>query len=380
MLKPCQDSYHIQFSEFPAMLDYHQQLRKNSAWERTEVKNLRVAPLEKESPLADDPSRFDSVVSQEAIEDTTENLKLAIKVGNRYFPLRDTAYRSLLNRARINGTALPKLSRAKLADVLNSCLALHKDHALLLVRDEKISATHSGDERDYSILEIDQLLEGLQTEIDVRFPGNIFSAGYADHTISSATWILPGQKEDLLATYQRMLMANGKRQLADKLTPGIRFTTSDTGDASAKVSALLMGLQTPIHIGGMVAVEHRRQSKVMDFIDGLDMLFAQFGDSIDRLSKLLSVYLDHPVNTMIGVCKHLRLPKKASLDAIAMYEATIGNGAETAHDVFMAMQEIPYTMKVEGASESRLLDLQESMARALTLRWSDYDTAKAVSF
>ena len=52
--------------------------------------------------------------------------------------------------------------------------------------------------------------------------------------------------------------------------PGIRFSTSDTGVASAKVSALLMGLQYPIHIGGMVAVEHRRQSKVPDFVDVLD--------------------------------------------------------------------------------------------------------------
>ena len=144
MLKQCQDSYSTQFTQFPAMLAYHEETRKASLWERTEVNRLRVAALDKASPLYEDPSSFDSAVSQEAIADTAENLGLAIQVGERYFPLRDTAYKSLLDRAKINGTALPKLARAKLAEVLNSCLELHKDSALLLIRDEKVSAAHSG--------------------------------------------------------------------------------------------------------------------------------------------------------------------------------------------------------------------------------------------
>ena len=55
--------------------------------------------------------------------------------------------------------------------MINACLALHKDSALLLIRDEKVSAAHSGDSRDYSVLEIDQLLDGLQSKMDERFPG-----------------------------------------------------------------------------------------------------------------------------------------------------------------------------------------------------------------
>ena len=301
-------------------------------------------------------------------------------MGERYFPLRDTAYKSLLDRAKINGTALPKLARAKLAEVLNSCLELHKDSALLLIRDEKVSAAHSGDGRDYSILEIDQLLDGLQKKMDERFPGNSFESGYSDHSITSASWILPGQKEDLLSTYEKLLEAEGKKTLAAKLMPGIRFSTSDTGVASAKVSALLMGLQYPIHIGGMVAIEHRRQSKVPDFVDALDMLFAQFGDSVARLSGLLTIHLDNPVNAMTAVCKKLAMPKKAAIEAIAMFETANGNASASAHDVFMAMQEILFNLKVSGAPESKLLSLQENMARALTLRWSDYDLAKQVNW
>ena len=380
MVKSCCDSYHTQFSAFPDMLSYHEKIRTDSRWERTEVKNLEVAALDKASPLFSDTASFDASVSREAIEDTAENLKLAIKVKDRFFPLRDTAYKSLLDRARVGGSALPKLPREKLAEVINSCLALHRDSALLLVRDEKVSAAHSGDTRDYSVLEIDQLLDGLQSKMDERFPGNQFSGGYVDHSITSASWTLPDQKTQLLDTYTKLLAAEGKTAMAAKLTPGIRFSTSDTGVASAKVSALLVGLQYPIHIGGMISVEHRRQSKVPDFVESLDMLFAQFGDSVSRLSALLSIHLDHPVNAMTAICKRLALPKKAAMEAIDMFEMAIGKESATAHDGFRAMQEIPFILKIQGTSENKLLALQENMARALTLKWRDYDYAREVKW
>ena len=380
MVKSCCDSYHTQFSAFPDMLSYHEKIRTDSRWERTEVKNLEVAALDKASPLFNDTTSFDSSVSRDAIEDTAENLKLAIKVKDKFFPLRDTAYKSLLDRAKVGGSALPKLPREKLAELINSCLALHKDSALLLVRDEKVSAAHSGDTRDYSVLEIDQLLDGLQSKMDERFPGNQFSGGYVDHSITSASWTLPDQKTELLDTYTKLLAAEGKTAMAAKLMPGIRFSTSDTGVASAKVSALLVGLQYPIHIGGMISVEHRRQSKVPDFVESLDMLFAQFGDSVARLSGLLSIHLDHPVNAMTAICKRLALPKKAAMEAIDMFEMAIGEDSATANDVFVAMQEIPFILKTQGTPESKLLALQENMARALTLKWRDYDYAREVKW
>lgn len=381
MPKQCQDAYFVQFNLFPEMLSYHEDLRRRSRWVHTSVKSLEVAPLDKTAPLFSDHTGFDAEVTEDAIADTADHLGLAVKVDGRWFPLRDTSYPSLLDRAKINGTALPKLSREKLSGVLNTCLPLHKSEALMLIRDEKVSAAHSGDTKDYSVLEIDQLLDSLQAKMDERFPGNVFTSGYSDHAISSASWSLPGQKRELLDTYSKLLAAQGHAKTADKLTPGIRFSTSDTGMASAKVAALLLGAQYPIHIGGMVAVDHRWQAKVEDFSDSLDMLFAQFGDSIARLSGLLKVHLDYPVNAMTAVCKRLALPKKAALDAIRMFEAAFGEDPATAHDVFMAMQEIPFNLKAGGKTpESKLLVLQESMARALTLRWTDYDYAKKVDW
>ena len=379
-MQKCQDDYYTTFSSYLMLLDYHEEQAENTQWIRSKVRDLQIESLGKTSPLIGNLSAFALGTTQEAVDDTADNLGLAIRVDGELYPVRMTAYKSLLDRAKIGGTALPKLSREVLAEVLNECLKLYSADALLLIRDEKVSAVHSGDEVDYSILPINELLTALQTKLDDRFGGNQFETGYCDHSIVSASWTMPDQKDDLLGTYAKVLISQGKTAMASKLTPGIRFMTSDTGVASAKVSALLMGGQHPIHIGGCVAVDHRHQSKISDFENALDQLFAQFGDSIAKLQGLLEVHLDFPVNAMTRVCKKLSLPKKAAVEAISMFEMAYGGGAATAHDVFLAMQEIPFILKTEKFPESKLLIVEENMARALTLKWSDYDLAKAVSY
>ena len=378
MLK-CLDNYYTSFTDFGTMFDYHKLQNENSRWERTEIKNLRVAPLDKTSSLYGDLSLFAPGISEDAVNDTADNLGLAIKLDH-YYPLRDTAFKSLADRAKISGSALPKLKKSDLANVLNSCLGLHNASALLLIRDEKVAATHSGDEKDYSVLEINKLLESISDKLNERFPEHVFNSGYTDHSLTSASWSLPKQRDELLDTYVKVLNSQGKSSMAAKIMPGIRFCTSDTGMASAKTAALLLGLTYPIHIGGILAVEHRGQSKPEDFAKNLDMMFTQFGNAIAMLEKLNTIYLSYPVNAMTAICKKLSMPKKAALEAIAMFEGSLGSTAVTAHDVFIAMQEIIFILRIEGTPEGKLLVTEENLARALTLNWNDYDYAKAVSY
>ena len=380
MLKTCEDNFSAAFSSYEMMQVYHEKLEKASRWQRCKVCDLHIEPLDISSPLFGNPAAFAVGISEEAITDTAHHLGLALCVNGERYPIRNTAYKSLLDRAKIGGTALPKLSRQQLSDVLNNCLSLHSCEALLLIRNEKVSAVHSGDPKDYSVLPIDQLLAVLKEKLDERFPDNQFESGYSDHSISSATWSFPNQKDDLLGLYAAALNAKGKTSIAANLMPGIRFTTSDTGVASAKVSALLTGMQYPIHIGNCLAIDHQHQSKIQNFEDVLEQLFAKFEDTITKLQKLLEIPLDYPVNAMTRICKKLSLPKKAAVEAISMYEMAYGGGPATAHDVFMALQEIPFILKSEKVPESKLLVLEENMARILSLRWSDYDLAKAVSY
>lgn len=77
-----------------------------------------MEPLDLASSLAAN-DKFAPGISKDAIYDTVANLGLAIRVNGEYYPVRETAYRSLLGRAKISGTALPKLKKQELADVLN---------------------------------------------------------------------------------------------------------------------------------------------------------------------------------------------------------------------------------------------------------------------
>ena len=376
----CKDDFATTFDSYPEMIHFHESLSKGTVWRRCKVKDLHVEPLDASSALCTTPSAFVPGTSEDAVADTVENLGLALRVGGDLYPLRTTAYKTLLDRAKISGTALPKLKKAELAAVLNACLAVHSSDALLLVRDEKVSATHSGDVRDYSVLPIDELLHTLEQKMDARFPGYHFVNGYCDHAYTSGCWTFPSQREDMLGTYAKALQTKGMGTMATKLVPGIRFLTSDTGVASAKVSAMLMGTQHPIHIGSCISVDHRLQRKVEDFDKELDQLFAQFCDSVSKLQTLLEIELQYPVNAMTRICKKFSLPKKEALEAIAMFEISYGGGTATAHDVFMALQEIPWLMKANKHPEAKLLTVEENMARALSIRWSDIDLAKAVNY
>lgn len=371
------DGYSVGFGTFDEMRAYHEALSRESLWLHCSVSELRVMPVTSESAPW---YGYAPCVSEDAVADTAQNLGLAVRVCGEAYPLRQTAWKSLLDRAKLSGSVLPKLSREKLADILNECFKLHGSEALALVRCEKVSALHSGDEADYSVLPIDELLSTISAKLNERFPGRVFVSGYTDHALTGAEWTMPAQRDELLKTYEAMLVSQGKGAMAARLMPGIRFMTSDTGVSSAKVSAMLMGTQHPIHIGGCAEVEHRHKSTVADFELVMAQLFAQFTDSVAKLQKLLEIHLDYPVNAMTRVCKHLRLPKKAALEAISMFEMATGGASATAHDVFMALQEIPFILSTEHTPQGKLLVVEENLARALTLRWSDYDMAKAVSW
>lgn len=374
------DNYSTTFPTIESMHTYHVQQSGKSQWERTPITALRVAALDKESPLYQTRKGIAEEVTPGAVEDTAQNMKLALKFGDNYYPMRDTAWKSLLDRAKINGSVLPHLPKDKLAQILNTCLRQHsKSKALVLVRDEKISATHSGDIKDYAILPIDKLLEIVMDSLGIRFPGYKFESGFTTHSITGASWTMPSQCEKLLGQYRKALEARNKTMFASKLMPGVQFVTSDTGVSSAKISAVIYGMEYPIHIGSVLAVEHRYEHQIDNFAESMDQLFVQYEDSVARLTKLTGIVLNYPVNAMAAVAKKLSLPKKPRDQAVEMFEMGIGNAQATAHDVFIALQEVIFNLKIAGASHADITTQQENLARAITLNWRTFDTVKRVS-
>ncbi|WP_143433352.1 hypothetical protein [Intestinimonas butyriciproducens] len=82
----------------------------------------------------------------EIIADTMENTSLLLKVNGETYPVRSCAIKSILERARISGHALNKVSKSIFTQILNYCMDVASGDSLIKVADDKVSAVHAGPE------------------------------------------------------------------------------------------------------------------------------------------------------------------------------------------------------------------------------------------
>ena len=85
MQNVCMDSYYTTFDSYEGILDYHRNQSANSRWQRSKVSDLEVAPLDKGSSLVGKLGLFAPGTSQEAVDDTVNNLGLAMMVYHHYY-------------------------------------------------------------------------------------------------------------------------------------------------------------------------------------------------------------------------------------------------------------------------------------------------------
>ena len=93
MQNQCQDNFSTTFTTYGEMQLYHEQLAKDSPWQRCKVSDLHVEPMDRKSPLFSDMSAFALGTSSEAVADTAKNLGLAISVEGQMYPVRGTHVR-----------------------------------------------------------------------------------------------------------------------------------------------------------------------------------------------------------------------------------------------------------------------------------------------
>ncbi len=109
--------------------------------------------------------------------------------------------------------------------------------------------------------------------------------------------------------------------------------------------------------------------------------FAKFEVTANDLAALLNIEIQHPVNAMTAIMKHLGLPKKISLDAISTFAAQNGEDPASAHDVYCAINEVTFLMKSNGYDQVKIVKAEEIIARCLKFKnWKEYDFATSVSW
>lgn len=368
------DNYACSFNDSEQFLDFLAERKEHSRWMKAPSKELEFQAVEKDTPMG---SLFMQVYQNNGkagiLADTMENTAVLLRVNGESIPVRSCAVKSILERARISGYALNKVKTDVFTQILNYCMNVASGKSLIKVADDKVSAVHGGDEKDYKILDMQAMFEKVKDYLDENFPGNQFMTGHFDHAMATGIWRLDGQADQLLDSYRKELAAKG---ISNKpITPALRFTTSDTGVSGANLyPTLLVGSNNRlVPLGYPIKTEHKGRADLSFFEEQLQMLYAKYEEALDKQKQLMNIDVLHPCTAFLGVLKRIGAPKKASYEALEYLKAQNGDAPCTAYELYLYMCEIIFLTQCEGASGSRIAQLEEIIARALKVNWGEYD-------
>ena len=370
------DHFSCTFKDSNDFLNFLKERKENSSWMTVPSKNLQFQSVESDSPYGNLYMRiYQNNGRAEVLADTQENTSILLSVNGYDFPVRSCAIKTILERARISGHALNKVSTDVFAQILNHCMKVAAGDSLVKVADEKVSAVHGGDAKDYAVLEMFPLFQKVTSYLDDHFPGYHFQTASFDHSLALAIWSLDGQESQLLDTYQRELALKGLS--GKRVRPGLRFATSDVGISGANLYPILMmgNGSRIVPLGYPIKTEHKSGVDLDFFEEQLGLLYARFKEALEKQTKLLGIEISNPYTTMLGVLKRIGAPRRASYEAADLFLSQNGNGVCTAYELYLAMTEIIFMAQCDGASAGRIAQMEEIVARALSVNWGEYDRA-----
>lgn len=186
----------------------------------------------------------------------------------------------------------------------------------------------------------------------------------------SAAWTMPDCERRSAGAYTKLLIPKRKSVIASKLTWAFVLWVR-TQVASGKGLFCPSGeRKAPIHIGVVSQLTTGISPLPSDF-DGRWSALAQFGDSIAKLQNCWGSS-DYPINAMT------RASKTESAESMRWghyirctrwhTEAVVRRRPRR-----ICHAEIPFILRTENTPESKMLVIEENMARALSPDGSDYD-------
>ncbi len=390
------DEFYSNFNDIMSFLNFINKIELNSTWFTGKCKNISFEALTDENEIVENlKNEYVTKGVSKIIEDTVNNTNLILKLDDTPYLVRDCAIKSILARAKINGTALTKVDTSILAKILNYCMNVADGTALfrfsvlsplekvlplvgsnlfLTQSEEKISSVHSAKDSDYSILKLPELFSITNDYLQFSYNGCNFEGSVFSHSQTSALWSI--SDVSLTKSYEELLTLHGIEY--DNILPAVRLTSSDIGVSSATLFPLFLigDRQLPIILGSPLKLEHKNKASLEDFEENLNLLHSTFQNAINNLSNLITIKIDNPVNCMISIIKKLGLPKKISLEAVEIFKTQIeDNDNVTAYDLYLGINEIIFLMQCAKMSSLQIVNTEEIIARALSFRWKDFDTS-----
>lgn len=365
------DDFSQSFAGEEDFLTFLKNREEKTTWKKEASNSLRFEAIKKDTERAEElATTLKAKGKEEVIHDTLEGTQLLLKADGECIPVRNCAIKTIFERARISGNALSKVERPVLAKILNHCMRVADGIALLKVADDKVSAVHGGDKSDYSILEMYELFAKTSDYLYDNFKDVKYAGGFYDHSAVTALWSLEGNTE-LIKTYRELLDMHGVT--CSELVASVRLTTSDVGISGANLYPTLLADGKNIPLGSPLKLEHKHGATMEHFEKKLAMLYSQYDLALGKLKDLISVTVRYPINAMMGVMKKIGVPKKLAMEAIERFKAVHGTGFSNAHAIYYGIAEVIFMMQSGGESGTRVTQMEETVSRALNVKWSDYD-------
>lgn len=310
----------------------------------------------------------------EVYADTSENLALYCRFeddfGGRYFfPIGETAYRSICERAGLSGPAILEVANEDTVYFLNTSFhrdAVENKSAYVYVSCDKVRAMHS---TQYVSLNMGQIFDQGDMTLHGLFDDVRFQQGYLDHKYAKASYEV---KDDiLLANYADLLKVDH-----NKLKGTVSIITSNVAVAGVTIAYGLMVEDQEIMLGNAEKMVHKGKSCTIDNFDAkLNNIFASYQAAYANLKVLENVIIEHPNSCLVNAMGRLDINKKLVTEFVEDRKFHKGMGPISALSLYIdacGILEMAKNRKFSMDTIIRMTDRIASMTRPDFLKSYDY--------
>lgn len=367
-----QDNFQTTFKSYAPFKGFLDEVGRQSSWFSTDVADLYFQHIEG-LPLRATDYAADYLCDPAAIEDTMRHTRLLLKIRGEYYPLRNCALKSTLDRVKVSGNSLKKLSKERLANILNWCAEVTKGDTLIHTVAGKASAVLGG---DYVILPIPEIFQKTGDYLELAYGKARFIEGYFNHDMTSGLWELPNISGEARLRYKNALESLGIE--FHELTPLLRVTSSNTGASGANLYPALRqaGSNMNMRLCPEIKLLHKGNASMKMFMENLKGVHNRIQRSVERLSSLTEIRIQHPANAMLLIYKRLGIKQKYALKTVEKYRLLFGSDTCTAYTLYFDMLEVIQLMKEdpkENDPVGKAIELEEILGRIPFLDFSEYD-------
>lgn len=387
--KRWEEGYSVETKDESTFLDEIDEMELETMWVNSVVsKDIRLTPIPTLLESAEISTNFglDPDMTYENAQDGT---KLVLTYEGKHYNVSNVARATLYETAKLWGSSLGRLPACYLADNLNHSLTVAKGTSLMLIRQGKVMALHS--DGSYCVMPISKLIDITKKAL-AKYGEVKFEGGYHSNSYTTALWSLPDAQDDLITAYQDALKNAASHNHAVNFMPVVRFSASDTAHSSAILRPMF---QKPngitFSLGDGISVKHERKGSSTDY--GMELfeqqaseLYAKFGESMEDLKRMAETAIYNPQNCVVGIFNWINrsqtvIPRKyADVIREEVEIMTVNSPVLSMHDIYLSMTECVGLAEQGGASKATLMNIEEAIARVMSLDWKSFDVGGVVAW